>query len=50
MLEGSSTDAGLGSVVEATPDLTGDGLADLLVGAPLAKDMAQEKTGALYLL
>ncbi|MBC8291851.1 MAG: FG-GAP repeat protein [Proteobacteria bacterium] len=49
-LEGSSGDAGLGSVLQATPDLTGDGLADLLVGAPLAKDMAQEKTGALYLL
>ncbi|HIF62704.1 MAG TPA: hypothetical protein EYG16_05750 [Deltaproteobacteria bacterium] len=50
VLEGSSTNAGLGSVIEATPDLTGDGLADLLVGAPLAKDIAQEKTGALHLL
>ncbi|NQY92293.1 MAG: FG-GAP repeat protein, partial [Deltaproteobacteria bacterium] len=50
VLEGSSGDAGLGSVLHATVDLTGDGLADLLVGAPLAKYGSSVKTGAVYLV
>jgi Ca2+-binding RTX toxin-like protein len=49
-IDGASNNDGAGSVVAAGPDMTGDGVGDVLVGSPGVKFSNRPTSGAVYVV